>query len=67
MHDTAVEQYYELLETYSDKYYNYTGATKKKWIANINLKSCILKDMIMVCSQKMKKNRLIKINLTCHH
>ena len=30
MHDTDIEQYYELLETYSDEYYNYAGAKKKK-------------------------------------
>ena len=34
----------------------------KKWIVNINLKRYLLKDMIKVCDQTMKKNQLMKKN-----
>ena len=35
---------------------------KKKWIVNVYPKSYFLKDMILVCSQKIKKNQLRKKN-----
>ena len=71
MHDTASELCNELLERYFEEYYYFSDA-EKKWIININLKSYF---MIIVCGQKMNKNRLINkhqliknmwIYLICH-
>ena len=36
----------------------------KKIIVNINLKGRFIKDVAIVCSQNMKKNQLIKKNLS---
>ena len=62
MHDTASELYNELLETYYDENYYLSHAKRKKGIVNINLKTYLLKDMIIVCGQKMKRNELMKSN-----
>ena len=43
MHDTAIQLYYELLETYSDEYYNYTGAERKKMDRKYKPKKLYLK------------------------
>ena len=35
---------------------------EKKWIPNVNLNSFLLKYMIIVCGQKVKKTQFIKKN-----
>ena len=63
MHDKASELYNELLKIYYDEHCYLSHAKRKKWIVNINLKSCLLKDMIIACGQNMKTYWMLKNNL----
>ena len=55
MHDVASELCNELLETYFDEYYYSLYGNRKRWMANINLKNYLLKDMIIVWSKLKNK------------
>ena len=53
MHDTASEFYDELLRIYFDEYYCLSDTKRKKSVANINVKSYLLKDIIIMTGIKM--------------
>ena len=41
---------------------NYQAIKEKEWILNLNLQKYFLKDIIIMCGQKMNKNQLIGKN-----
>ena len=57
------ELYNNFLEIYYDEKNELSDNKATKQILNMMLKLYFLKDMIIMCGQKMKKNRLIKKNL----
>ena len=62
VHDTASELYNELLKTYYDEYFYLSHAKSKKLDRKYKPKKYLLKDMIIMCGQKIKKNQLMKKN-----
>ena len=59
MYDRASELYIDLLETYSDEYYDLLDAERIKMEHKYKPKNSSLKHIIIICGLKMK-NQLIK-------
>ena len=63
VYDTTSELYNDLLGTYLDEYNELLNHKRNKIDPKYKLEKLFLKEIIIVCDQKMKRNQLIKKNL----
>ena len=63
VYDTTSELYNDLLGTYCDEYNELSHQKRNKIDPKYKLEELFLKEIIIVCDQKVKRNQLIKKNL----